>query len=63
MNLNGRIRSIEKALRREASRTAAPLVYIVPSWAFPKTKDGVEPPEGSVVMIMSRPGDKQGPAR
>lgn len=58
MNIRARIERLERETKR--TRTAAPLVYIVPSWAFPRTKDGVEPPEGAVVMIMPRPGEKQG---
>jgi len=39
---------------------AAPVVYIVPSWALPRTKGGGEPPAGDVVITMPWPGEKRG---
>jgi hypothetical protein len=54
MNLGARIKRLEAAARR--SRGKEHIVYIVPSWAFPRTKDGGGH-KGDAVFIIPGPGD------
>jgi len=64
VNFRGRIKSIEKALRRKASSSGPQVEYII-SESFLPYKKG-EAPAGpglskrNVIFIMPRPGEKRG---
>jgi hypothetical protein len=64
VNFRGRIKSIEKALRRKASSSGPQVEYII-SESFLPNANGAAPAgpgisKRNVVFIMPRPGEKQG---